>query len=367
MDHNSFYHQSNNTYSHSANYYQDRPTRNQISTQYPSQTPVTILSILKDKRIQLGEISNSWGENGDWLLRSLVMAINQLLSINDEFPNNYSHFLPEHMKLPMITIEGYISRIIKYSPCSKECFIIILMYIDRLIQKRNFIVNSYNIHRILITSVLIAAKYLDDIFYNNQFYSQVGGVTVKEINIMELDFLKLLSFDLSANSVVYSVYLSHFESYTQKIQTELNFKPNIESLPTPFHITEGYIKGFLKSNSKFIPEVEKCDLLIDYTSSSTTSLINNQAPNSINTNSSSNNNNNNNIVNNNNNSSNNNRNNNITFNQNNQQTTTTSTSNGQNQNNNNNNQNNNNYHHNINTKSPLQTFRFHQPQPNCVA
>eukprot|EP01132_Coremiostelium_polycephalum_P004067 gene4067-5092_t len=147
MDNSNMETTSHPSYSHSSNYYHDRSLvgRNQLSTQFPttsnssSPPPVTILSILKEGRITLGEFTNSWNENGDWLLRSLVMCINQLLSVGDQYPNNHSQFLPEHMKLPMITIDGYIARILKYSP----------------------FVNSYNIHRILITSVLVAAKYLD--------------------------------------------------------------------------------------------------------------------------------------------------------------------------------------------------------------
>ncbi|KYQ96827.1 Non-receptor tyrosine kinase spore lysis A [Tieghemostelium lacteum] len=234
MDH--VQHQYSNTVSTGIN-----QSKYQLSTQYPNSqhsppqqqsVPLTILSLLKDKKIQLGDYTNSWGENGDWLLRGLVVCINTLLSINDQYPNNFSQFLPEHMKLPMITIEGYIGRIIKYSPCSKECFITILMYIDRLIQNRHFIVNSYNIHRILITCVLVAAKYLDDIFYNNQFYSQVGGVSVKEINIMELDLLKLLSYDVSIPLRTYQTYVTSFERYVKQIQLTLKYPVNLKGLPS---------------------------------------------------------------------------------------------------------------------------------------
>ncbi|EGC28342.1 hypothetical protein DICPUDRAFT_93345 [Dictyostelium purpureum] len=320
----------------------------QISTQFTgNQQPVTFLSILNEGKIQLGEVSNSWGQNGDWVLRALVMSINQLLSINDQYPNNHSQFLPEHMKLPMITIEGYIARIIKYSPCSKECFIIILMYIDRLIQKRNFIVNSYNIHRILITCVLVAAKYLDDIFYNNQFYSQVGGVSVKEINTMEIDLLKLLSFDVSARVNEYTVYFEHFKSYCEKLQLTLNFQPNTKGLPEPIPL-ELHMTTTSNKNNNLSPNNKEKEKEKDKETNTNSNISNNNLIISSNNNKS-------NVNNNNPNDNNNSVNNNTTNNSDNSNDDKI-----KNNNTNNNNNNNNQYHH------PL-PFRFPPVQPNMVA
>jgi hypothetical protein len=40
----------------------------------------------------------------------------------------------------------------KYAACSGECFVLALVYIDRIIQSNpTFVVNSLNIHRLLIT------------------------------------------------------------------------------------------------------------------------------------------------------------------------------------------------------------------------
>jgi hypothetical protein len=42
-------------------------------------------------------------------------------------------------------------RINKYAKCSPNCFIVALIYIDRLIEIRNIVLTSLNVHRILIT------------------------------------------------------------------------------------------------------------------------------------------------------------------------------------------------------------------------
>jgi hypothetical protein len=81
------------------------------------------------------------------------------------------------LRPPAISIRDYLHRVLKYAACSGECFVLALVYIDRLIQSNpTFVVNSLNIHRLLITSVMLAAKFFDDQYFNNAYYAKVGGV-----------------------------------------------------------------------------------------------------------------------------------------------------------------------------------------------
>lgn len=41
-----------------------------------------------------------------------------------------------------------------------------------------------------------AAKFYDDSFFNNEFYARVGGVSVEELNGLEMDFLFAIHFSL---------------------------------------------------------------------------------------------------------------------------------------------------------------------------
>jgi hypothetical protein len=63
--------------------------------------------------------------------------------------------------------------ILKYAGCSPECFVLSLVYIDRLIQRNGVTLCSLNIHRVIITSLMLAAKFFDDQYYNNAFYAKV--------------------------------------------------------------------------------------------------------------------------------------------------------------------------------------------------
>lgn len=41
-----------------------------------------------------------------------------------------------------------------------------------------------NIYRLLITSVVVAAKFLDDKYYKNSYYATVGGINIQTMNEM---------------------------------------------------------------------------------------------------------------------------------------------------------------------------------------
>lgn len=52
-----------------------------------------------------------------------------------------------------------------------------------------FVVSSLTVHRFLITAATVASKGLCDSFLTNGFYAKVGGVSLMELNLLELEFL----------------------------------------------------------------------------------------------------------------------------------------------------------------------------------
>ena len=96
----------------------------------------------------------------------------------------------------------------KYASCSNECFVFALIYIDRLIQRSNFLLTELNVHRVVITAVLLAAKFYDDAYYNNAYYAKVGGVLVSEMNGLEIDFLFRVNFSLHVAPDIFTRYRS---------------------------------------------------------------------------------------------------------------------------------------------------------------
>ena len=67
------------------------------------------------------------------------------------------------VRAPNISIPKYLERIYKYTNCSPSCFVVGYVYIDRLTHRHpDSLVTSLNVHRLLVTSVMVASKMLDD-------------------------------------------------------------------------------------------------------------------------------------------------------------------------------------------------------------
>lgn len=60
-----------------------------------------------------------------------------------------------------------------------------------------FVVDSFNIHRLMIAGVTCSSKFFSDVFYTNSRYAKVGGLPLAELNHLELQFLILNDFRLA--------------------------------------------------------------------------------------------------------------------------------------------------------------------------
>ncbi|KAK0600004.1 hypothetical protein LWI29_010643 [Acer saccharum] len=63
---------------------------------------------------------------------------------------------------PSMSIGQYIERIFKYSTCSPCCLVLAYVYTNRYLQRIDGSLTSLVVHRLLITSIMVAAKCIDD-------------------------------------------------------------------------------------------------------------------------------------------------------------------------------------------------------------
>jgi hypothetical protein len=85
--------------------------------------------------------------------------------------------------VPTIALEAYLLRILKYCPTTNEVFLALLVYFDRMsalvgdATGRTFVIDSFNVHRLVIAGVTVASKFFSDVFYTNSRYAKVCGVS----------------------------------------------------------------------------------------------------------------------------------------------------------------------------------------------
>eukprot|EP00668_Euglena_longa_P011171 GGOE01013553.1.p1 GENE.GGOE01013553.1~~GGOE01013553.1.p1 ORF type:complete len:181 (+),score=24.85 GGOE01013553.1:113-655(+) len=122
------------------------------------------------------------------------------------------------LKVPPIGTSEYLNRIVKYAYCSPECFIFALIYLDRLVTaNKNCHITPYNVHRLLITSVLLAAKARDDTYYSNAYYAAIGGISNSEMNKLEGTFLVLVDFNLFVSPETFAQYRTYLLQHSTSI------------------------------------------------------------------------------------------------------------------------------------------------------
>lgn len=122
---------------------------------------------------------------------------------------------PFHASSPTsISVTDYLQRMLKYMYCSDECYVLALIYLDRIHERTTWLeVNSRSIHRLFLTGVVVAAKFFEDKYYKNSYYCKVGGISNQELNSLEYHFLRYLDFNL---------YVSH-EDYERYFNTLMTF------------------------------------------------------------------------------------------------------------------------------------------------
>ncbi|KAJ8434612.1 hypothetical protein Cgig2_025038 [Carnegiea gigantea] len=151
-----------------------------------------------EKLMESGSLSSSSGSVGVSLVQGQELGTNL----------NVFH----GVRAPSISIGKYLERLYKYTNCSPSCFVVGYVYIDRLLHKHpEMLISSLSVHRLLVTSLLIASKMLDDVQYNNAFYARIGGVSNMELNRLELELLFLLDFEVMVSSPVFESYCCHLE------------------------------------------------------------------------------------------------------------------------------------------------------------
>lgn len=172
----------------------------------------------------------------------------QVLDFSNSFTANVLAF--HGRNIPAIGLQAYLTRILKYCPTTNEVFISLLVYFDRIAQRANagdfsshgntsssnsaggighggdknsrqlFVMDSYNIHRLIIAGVTVASKFFSDVFYKNSRYAKVGGLPVEELNHLELQFLLLTDFKLMIPLEELQRYADLLLGFWKKEQTQ---------------------------------------------------------------------------------------------------------------------------------------------------
>ena len=109
-------------------------------------------------------------------------------------------------KIPSISIKNFFERICNLTKIENSTLILILIFIDRICEFNEIELNYFNIHKLIIASLIVSIKYNEDYYYSNKIYAKICGISREEINKLEIEFLKLLEFNLFVDDEIYFQY-----------------------------------------------------------------------------------------------------------------------------------------------------------------
>lgn len=127
---------------------------------------------------------------------------------------------------PEITVREYLNRLVQYADCSQECYVMAAIYSDRV----GMAITPANVHRLLLAGLVLAAKWRDDFYFSNDFYSLVGGVSLTEVNRLELELLDRVNWRAHVTEQQYERELRRYMyHHALKVSQEASLSPTRDS------------------------------------------------------------------------------------------------------------------------------------------
>jgi hypothetical protein len=155
-----------------------------------------------------------------------------IIKITDLFSNicddNTNEYKNENNKLekpflirnPSISIKDYLERLYKYTKMNSSTIILILIYIDRLCNINKFKLTYYNIHKLILSSMVVAIKYNEDEYYPMKIYAKLGGISKAEMCFLEYYFVSLIKFNLFVTKELFDKYNDYISSSDEEEENE---------------------------------------------------------------------------------------------------------------------------------------------------
>ena len=164
-------------------------------------------------------ISESFNANYPYINENLIKKICILLETLINFNQNKNRDMKtKKMSIfdlngnPSISLYDYLYRIVKYTKIKDNTLITALIYIDIISAKNKFVITHYNIYKILFIAIILASKHSEDNFLTNKLYSEIGGIQVKELELLEKKFSIIIRFKFSLEKILFEKYSKYINN-----------------------------------------------------------------------------------------------------------------------------------------------------------
>ena len=123
---------------------------------------------------------------------------------------------------PDASYKKWVHSILSTTQVTQNVVLLALMFVYRL-KSTNPKVNGSpgSEYRLLTVALMLGNKFLDDNTYTNKTWAEVSGISVKEIHVMEVEFLSNMRYNLLASKSQWAEWLNKlacFHEYYERAQ-----------------------------------------------------------------------------------------------------------------------------------------------------
>ena len=157
---------------------------------------------------QLKDAMTKESEAQEPLVQIIGMLLDKTVARNDSLKRVSQLHAFESDCVCALPASVYLQRMMRYGKCSPSCAVVGLIYLQRIKTKiPSACVTSCNLQRLLLVSMLLANKFLDDLYYSNKHWAKIGGISLQEMSALELMVLGLLEWKMTVTREQYLAYL----------------------------------------------------------------------------------------------------------------------------------------------------------------
>lgn len=145
------------------------------------------------------------------LIESVARAL--LCTISRTQQTGQCNTMFDSVAIPAIPVSNYLRRLYRDFRCSDSAFVCALVILDRILEAKaekpsqEIQLTAWNVHRLTLCCVMLAAKYNEDRVWCNSQYARIGGVEASELNKYERFLFRFLGFKLGVDPEEYQLYL----------------------------------------------------------------------------------------------------------------------------------------------------------------
>ncbi|KAI1419159.1 hypothetical protein F5Y12DRAFT_789295 [Xylaria sp. FL1777] len=139
---------------------------------------------------------------------------------------------------PCSAYKKWVHSILSTTQVTQNVVLLALLFVYRL-KKTNPKVhgNPGSEYRLLTVALMLSNKFLDDNTYTNKTWAEVSGISVKEIHVMEVEFLSNMRYGLLTSKEQWQEWLHKLACYHKHCERARAEESARQAQPAPIHLS----------------------------------------------------------------------------------------------------------------------------------